>query len=179
MYVHVNSRPHSHTPTPFYLWMSITNLRCTPTPLHLGLCILLCIYVPIYLCMSMTILTLISAPLHLCTLGHVHDICPYVLMYVHDNFYAHFCTSTPLYPVCIPSVSIMCMTISRHVHFCTSTPLYPCTCSLHEVRRTCRTSPAKKKWRRAPAKFNQMSGDEVEMSGKAKKLCVHCKLLVL
>ncbi len=34
-------------------------------------------------------------------------------------------------------------------------------CSLHEVRRTCRTSPAKMKnvWRRATVEFNQMSGE--------------------
>ncbi len=45
---------------------------------------------------------------------------------------------------------------------------------LHEVRRTCRTCPATMKnvRRRAPLEFNQMSGDEVEMSGEAKKtLC--------
>ena len=43
--------------------------------------------------------------------------------------------------------------------------------SLHEVRRTCRTSPVKTKnvWRRATVKFNQMSGEEVKMSGEAQK----------
>ncbi len=43
--------------------------------------------------------------------------------------------------------------------------------SLHEVRRTCRTSPAKIKnvRRKAPVKFNQMSGEEVEMSSEAQK----------
>ena len=47
--------------------------------------------------------------------------------------------------------------------------------SLHEVRRTCRTSPAKIEnvRRRAPVKFNQMSGEEVEMSGEAQKNFVY------
>ncbi len=48
--------------------------------------------------------------------------------------------------------------------------------SLHEVRRTCRTSPAKMKnvRRRTPVKFNQMSGKEVKktscrLHGASKK----------
>ncbi len=47
--------------------------------------------------------------------------------------------------------------------------------SLHEVCRTCRTSPAKTKnvRRRAPVKFNQMSDEEVEMSGIAQKNFVY------
>ncbi len=47
--------------------------------------------------------------------------------------------------------------------------------SLHEVRQTCRTSPAKMKnvRRRAPVKFNQMSGEEVKMSGEAQKNFVY------
>ncbi len=57
--------------------------------------------------------------------------------------------------------------------------IYRCTfvyeSSLHEVRRTCRTSPAKMKnvRRRAPVKFNQMSGEEVKMSGEAQKNFVY------
>ncbi len=45
------------------------------------------------------------------------------------------------------------------------------TYSLHKVRRTCRTSPAtiKNVRQMAPVKFNQMSGEEVKMSGQAKK----------
>ncbi len=48
-------------------------------------------------------------------------------------------------------------------------------CSLHEVRRTCRTSPAKIENVRRRAPVNQMSGKEVEMSGEAKK--TSCTLL--
>ncbi len=51
--------------------------------------------------------------------------------------------------------------------------------SLHEVRRTCRTSPAKMKnaRRRAPVKFNQMSGEEVKCPAKLKK--TSCTLQIL
>ena len=47
--------------------------------------------------------------------------------------------------------------------------------SLHEVRRTCRTCPAKLKndRRGPPVKFNQMSGEEVQMSGEAKRNFVY------
>ncbi len=47
--------------------------------------------------------------------------------------------------------------------------------SLHEVRRTCRTSPAKTEnvRRGATVKFNQMSGEEVKMSGEAQKNFVY------
>ncbi len=43
--------------------------------------------------------------------------------------------------------------------------------SLHEVRRTCRTSPAKMKnvRQRATVKLNQMSGEEVKMYSEAQK----------
>ena len=53
--------------------------------------------------------------------------------------------------------------------------------SLHEVRRTCRTSPAKMKnvRRRTPVKFNQMSSEEVKMSGEAQKNFVYTGLFVI